>query len=73
MLSNLSIFLKNEEYELLQSTKTIEEISSVSCNENAVKAQTIAEELILPAAKAMVSAVFGEKSSERFKFSIQHL
>jgi hypothetical protein len=49
-----------------------------SCNENAVKAsyevsmlmenagkpQTIAEELILPAAEAMVSAMVGEKAAK---------
>jgi hypothetical protein len=32
------------------------------------KPHIIAEELILPAAKAMVSAMVGEKSSGRFKF-----
>jgi hypothetical protein len=75
-------FLKNKEQELRQSRKLIKKIATGSCNENAVKASyevsmliakagkphTIAEELILPAAKAMVSAMVGEKSSERFKF-----
>jgi hypothetical protein len=70
-------FLKNKEQELRQR-KLIKKIAKGSCNENAVKAsyevsiiiatagkpRTIAEELILPAAKIMVGAMVGEKSSE---------
>jgi hypothetical protein len=64
-------FLKNKEQELRQSRKLIKKIATGSCNKNAAKASyevsmliakagkphTVAEELILPAAKAMVSAV----------------
>jgi predicted CoA-binding protein len=71
-------FLKNKEQELRQSRKLIKKIAMGSCNENAVKASyevsmlivkagkphTIAEELILPAAKAMVSAMVGQKAAK---------
>jgi predicted CoA-binding protein len=69
-------FFKNKEQELRQSRKQIKKIATGSCNENAMKASyevsmfiakagkphTVAEELILPAAKAMVSAMVGEKA-----------
>jgi hypothetical protein len=71
LLPNPSNFFKNEEQELRQSRKLIKTIATGSCNENAVKASyevsmliatagkshTIAEELILLAAKAMFSAM----------------
>jgi phenylalanyl-tRNA synthetase alpha subunit len=71
-------FLKNKEQELRQSRKPIKKIATGSCKENAVKASyevsmliakaekphTIAEELILPAAKGMVSAVVEEKAAK---------
>jgi hypothetical protein len=71
-------FLKNKEEEVLQTRKPIEKLATGSCNENAVKdsyevsmliakaakRHTIAEELTLPAAKAMVSAVVGEKAAK---------
>jgi hypothetical protein len=71
-------FFKNKEQELRQSRKLIKKIATGFCNENAMKASyevsmfiakaekphTIAEELILPAAKAMVSAVVGEKGTK---------
>jgi hypothetical protein len=78
VLPNPSNFPKNKEQELRQSRKLIKKIATGSCNENAVKASyevsmlkakagkphTIAEELILPAAKAMVSAKVGEKAAK---------
>jgi regulator of replication initiation timing len=80
MLPNPTIFFffKNKEQELRQSRKVIKKITTGSCNENAVKTSyevsmliakvgkihTIAEELILPAAKAMVSAMVGEKAAK---------
>jgi hypothetical protein len=71
-------FLKNKEQELRQSRKPIKKIATFSCNENTVKASyevsmliakaekphTIAEEQILPAAKAMVSAMVVEKAAK---------
>jgi hypothetical protein len=71
-------FFKNKEQELRQSRKLIKKIATGSCNENAVKAlyevsmliakagkpHTIAEELILLAAKTMVSAMVGEKAGK---------
>jgi hypothetical protein len=71
-------FFKNKEQELRQSRKLIKKVATSSCNENAVKASyevsmpiakagkphTIAEELILPAAKAMVSAIVGERTAK---------
>jgi predicted CoA-binding protein len=70
--------LKNKQQELRQSIKLIKKIATGSCNENDVKASyevsmliakagkhhTIAEELILPAAKAMVSAMVGKKPAK---------
>jgi predicted CoA-binding protein len=75
-------FFKNKEQELRQSIKLTKKIATGSCNENAVKTSyemsiliakagkphTIAEELILPAAKAMVSAVVGEKAAKVLNF-----
>jgi hypothetical protein len=71
-------FFKNKEQELRQSRKLIKKIATGSCNENAVKASfevsmliakagkphTIAEELILPAAKDMFIAMVGEKAAK---------
>jgi predicted CoA-binding protein len=78
MLPNPSNFSKNRQQELRQSMKLIKKIATGSCNENAVKASyevsmliakaekphTTAEELILPAAKATVSAMVGEKAAK---------
>ncbi|KAJ1137675.1 hypothetical protein NDU88_004073 [Pleurodeles waltl] len=71
-------FLKNKEQELRQSRKIIKKTAIGSFKENALKASyevsmliakagkphTIAEELIVPAAKAMVSAMVGEKAAK---------
>ncbi|XP_078503770.1 zinc finger BED domain-containing protein 5-like [Lissotriton helveticus] len=71
-------FFKNKEQELLKSRKIIRKTATGSVNENALKASyevsmliakagkphTIAEELIVPAAKAMVTAMVGEKAAK---------
>ncbi|XP_069063693.1 zinc finger BED domain-containing protein 5-like [Pleurodeles waltl] len=71
-------FFKNKEQELGQSRKIIKKTAIGSFKENALKASyevsmliakagkphTIAEELIVPAAKAMVSAMVGEKAAK---------
>jgi hypothetical protein len=71
-------FFKNKEQELRQGRKLIKKIATGSCNENAMKvsyevtmliakagkSHTIAKELILPAAKAMVSEMVGEKAAK---------
>jgi hypothetical protein len=71
-------FFKNKEQKLRQSRKLNKKIATSYCDENAVKASyevsmliakagkpyTIAKELILPAAKGMVSAMVGEKAAK---------